>query len=55
MRGNSLAVQWLGLSTFTVGAWVRSLVRELISHVPHSVAKTKNKQKKLIKKNRLER
>ena len=30
--GNSLAVQWLGLSTFTARAQVQSLVRELRSH-----------------------
>ena len=28
---NSLAVQWSGLGTFTAGAWVQSLVRELRS------------------------
>jgi len=28
-HGTSLAVQWLGLRAFTVGAWVQSLVREL--------------------------
>ena len=27
--GNSLVVQWLGLSAFTAGGWVQSLVREL--------------------------
>ena len=27
--GNSLAVQWLGLSAFTAMAWVQSLVGEL--------------------------
>ena len=41
--GNSLAVQWLGLSTFTAWAWVRSLVGELRSHKPHSTAKKKKK------------
>ena len=39
--GNSLAVQWLGLSAFTVGAWVQSLVRELKSHKLCSMAKKK--------------
>ena len=29
---NSLALQWLGLSVFTVEAWALSLVRELRSH-----------------------
>ena len=32
MDGNSLAVQWLGLSIFSAWIWVRSLVRELRSH-----------------------
>lgn len=32
--GNSLAVQWLGHSAFTVGDWVRFLVRELRAHRP---------------------
>ena len=39
--GNSLAVQWLGLSTFTAGAQVRSLVRELSSCKTHVVVKNK--------------
>ena len=26
ISGNSLVVQWLGLSAFTAGSWVRSLV-----------------------------
>ena len=29
-----MAVQWLGLSTFTAGAWVQSLLRELRSCKP---------------------
>ena len=29
--GNSLVVQWVGLSTFTLVAWVQSLVWELRS------------------------
>ena len=40
----SLVVQWLGLWTFTEGAWVQSLVRELRSHKPRN--KTKEKKKK---------
>ena len=32
--GNSLAVQWLGLSTFTARAQVQTLVGELRSHKP---------------------
>ena len=39
--GNSLAVQWLGLVTFTAGAQVQSLVGELRSHKLHRVAKKK--------------
>ena len=39
--GNSLAVQWLGLSTFTALAQVQSLVRELRSHKLLCVAKNK--------------
>ena len=38
---NFLVVQWLGTSTFTVWALVRSLVREVRSHVPHTVFKKK--------------
>ena len=33
--GNPLAVQWLRLSLPMQGVWIRSLVRELRSHVPH--------------------
>ena len=43
IQGNSLAVQSLGLSTFTMVALVQSLVRELRSHKPCSVAKKKKK------------
>ena len=44
--GNSLAVQWLGLGTFTAVARVQSLVGELRSHKPcHG---PKNKQKKSL-------
>ena len=39
--GNSLAVQWLGLSAFTAGAQVQSLMGELRSRKPHGVAKKK--------------
>ena len=44
--GNSLAVQWLGLSTFIAGAQVQSVVGELGSHKPHGAAKKKKKQPK---------
>ena len=37
--GNSLAVQWLELCTFTAEGLVQSLVMELRSHKPCSVAK----------------
>ena len=41
--GNSLALQWLGLSVFTVEAWVLSWVRELRSHKQqHGQKKKKN-------------
>ena len=39
--GNSLAVQWLGLGTFTAGAQVQSLVRELRFHKLCSLKKKK--------------
>ena len=39
--GNSLAVQWLGLSPFNTGARVQSLVRELRSHKLLGIAKHK--------------
>ena len=39
--GNSLAVQWWGLSTFTAGAWVQSLVGEIGPHKPSGTAKKK--------------
>ena len=42
--GNSLAVQWLGLGAFASGAWVWSLVGELISHKLCCVAKKKKKE-----------
>ena len=37
-------VQWLGLGTFTVGARVESLVRELRSCKPRGVARKKKKK-----------
>ena len=43
--GNSLAVQWLGLRAFTVGAWVRSVISELRSCKPQGWTKTKKNQK----------
>ena len=48
--GNSLVVQWLGLSTFTARPRVRSLVRELRSRKLHSTAKKKRKEKKKKRK-----
>ena len=47
-KGNSLAVQWLGLGAFTAGAQVQSLVRELRSHRPHIQSKKKKKIKHRI-------
>ena len=41
---NSLEVQWLGLSAFTAGAQVQSLVRELRSHKLPNTAKRKKKK-----------
>ena len=41
VSGNSLKVQWLGLSAFTTLAWVPSLAGELRSCKPRSVAKKK--------------
>ena len=35
-------IQWLGLGTFTTGAKVQSVVRELSSRMMHGVAKKKN-------------
>ena len=43
---NSLAAQWLGLSTFSAVTQVSSLVRELRSHKPHGEAKKKKKESK---------
>ena len=34
-------VQWLGFCTFSAGAWVQSLVRELRFHKPHAKKKKK--------------
>jgi len=39
--GNSLAVQWLGLGTFTAKA------RELTSQEPHSMAKKKRERENI--------
>ena len=44
--GNSLAVQWLGLSTFTAVARVQSLVGELRSRKPCSMAPSKKKRQR---------
>ena len=40
--GTSLAVQWLGLSTFTAVGRVQSLIRELRSHKPCGTANNNN-------------
>ena len=42
---NSLVVQWLRLSTFTMRARVQSLVGELRSHKTCSMAKKKKRNK----------
>ena len=39
-------VQWLGLSAFSVGDCIPSLVGELGSQKPHSMGKLKKKKKK---------
>ena len=44
--GNSLAVQWLGVSTFTAGAQVQSLVGEL--RFPQAPGHGQKKKKKEI-------
>ena len=41
--GNSLAAQWLGLSTFTAMAWAQSLVGELRSCKLQGTAKNREK------------
>ena len=49
--GNFLVVQWLGLSTSTAGARVRSpVVPETKIHEPQSVAENKQKQMNLFTK-----
>ena len=45
-EGKSLAIQWLGAGASTAGTWVRSLVRELSSYKLHSVAKSREREKK---------
>ena len=42
-KGNSLAVQWLGLHAFTAMPRVQSLVGELRSRKPGDVAKKKSR------------
>ena len=44
VMGNSLAIQWLRLGTFTVVAWIQSLVGDSTSHV----ARPKRKKEKKI-------
>ena len=46
--GNSLVNQWLGLGTFTVGAQIRSLVKELEFYKLRSVDKKKKKKQQQI-------
>ena len=43
-------VLWLGLSAFTAGAWVQSLVRELRSHKPCGEAKNNNNNNCFVKR-----
>ena len=43
LPGNPPVVQWSGLSTFTAGAWVQSLMEELRSQKPQDVAKKKKR------------
>ena len=45
---NYLAVQWLGLGTFIVVAWVQSLVGELRFHKPHGTAKNNQKTTNIV-------
>lgn len=45
--GNSLVMQWLGLSTFMAMAWVQTLVGEQRSCKLLALGKNKNKQKLL--------
>ena len=42
-KGNSLAIQWLGLGALLLRTQVQSLVRELRSHKPWGMAKKKKK------------
>ena len=50
--GTSLVVQWLRICLSMQGVWVRSLVGELGSHMPHGQKKTKQniKQKQCCRK-----
>ena len=45
-EGKSLAIQWLGLSASTAGAWVQSLVRELRSCKLRRMAKRRERKKR---------
>lgn len=49
LGGNSRAVPWLGLGTFTARAQVRSPVGEVRSSKEHSVAKNKRERVTLVK------
>ena len=42
--GNSLVLQWLGLSAFTAGAWVQSLVREF--KIPQAAGHSQREERK---------
>jgi len=44
VTGNSLVVQWLGLTFFTAVAWIQSLVGELRSYKMHGMAKNKKEK-----------
>lgn len=49
LGGNSLAIPWLGLGTFTARAQVRSPVGKVRSSKEHSVAKKKRERVTLVK------
>ena len=48
--GTSLAVQWLRICLPMQGVWVRSLVGELRSHMPHGQKNQNIKQKQYCNK-----
>ena len=54
-KGNSLAVQWLGLHTFTAMARVQLLVRKQIPQAPQHGQKKKERKKEMFKDTNLKR